>query len=352
MSATTETPVPPLGADQGGGPYAGVDRRSFVLLGGAAAAGVLLGHSRVLAQSAYPQNPIRLVVPFAPGGGFDALGRAWAERIRPALGTIVVENISGGGSSLGAAAAAKAQPDGYTLLLAGSGALVVNPIASSRKLYDPVADFQPISLLAIHCFALAVHPSVPAQSLHELVEYARKNRGTFSYGSAGAGSLNHLTGELFKSLAGLPELVHVPYRGAGPATADAISGHIPLIVPSMNGSVLELHRAGKLRIIAVTSPRRLAGAPDLPTAAESGLAGLISQNSVGLFAPARTPQPVVERIHHANREVLRDPAWGQQLAASGFEAADDLNPAHLAKVLAGEIAGWAPVIKSLGLKLD
>jgi tripartite-type tricarboxylate transporter receptor subunit TctC len=320
----------------------------MALLGAAAALPVTRGH----AQLTYPDHPIRLVVPFAPGGGFDAIGRFWADRIRPALGSVIVENISGGGSSLGAAAVARANPDGYTLLLAGSGALVVNPAAASRALYDPIADFQPISLTAIHCFALAVHPSLPVRSLAELVDYARKNPGKLSYGSAGTGSLNHLTGELFKSLIGAPDIVHIPYRGAGPAINDLISGHVPMIVPSMNGQVIELHRTGKLRIMAVTSPARLKGAPDIPTAVEGGVADMVSQNYVGLFAPAKTPMDIVERVHQANRTALIDPKWNHQLEASGFEAADDMSPAHLAAVLKGEIARWVPVIKAVGLKLD
>ncbi|MCC7348024.1 MAG: tripartite tricarboxylate transporter substrate binding protein [Variibacter sp.] len=325
-------------------------RRALTLLAGALAAPALLRPAR--AQGAYPDRPIRLVVPFAPGGGFDAIGRLWAERVRTALGSIVVENIAGGGSSLGAANVARAQPDGYTLLLAGSGALVVNPLASTRKLYDPVADFEPISLAAIHCFALAVHPSLPVTSLAQLLDHARAHSDTMAYGSAGTGSLNHLTGELFKSLTGLDKLLHIPYRGAGPAMNDLISGHVPMIVPSMNGQMIELHRAGKARILAVTSPQRLKGAPDIATAVEGGVAGMVSQNYVGLFAPAHTPPEIVARIVQANETALVDPRWASQLEASGFEAVPDMSPTHAGAVLKGELARWAPVIRSIGLKLD
>src|SRR5712691_9332829 len=180
------------------------------------------------AQSKYPDRPIRLVIPFPPGGSFDAVGRSWADRMKALLGTVVIENQGGGGSSLGAAAVARAQPDGYTILLAGGGALVINPIASSKPPYDPVRDFEPISLVFAHAFALAVHPSLPVRTLTDLVDYARSNPGRMSYASAGAGSVNHLTGELFKSLTVLPDIVHVPYRGAGPAITDLISGQVPM----------------------------------------------------------------------------------------------------------------------------
>ena len=165
-----------------------------------------------------------------------------------------------------------AQPDGYTILLGGGGALVINPIASSKPPYDPVRDFEPISLVFAHAFALSVHPSLPVRTLPDLVDYAAGIAARCPTRSAGVGSVNHLTGELFKSLTALPDIVHIPYRGAGPAITDLISGQVPMAIPSMNGQVLEFHRAGKLRVLAVTSPDRLKGAPDIPTAVEAGIA--------------------------------------------------------------------------------
>ena len=230
----------------------------------------------------------------------------WADRMKSLLGTVVIENQGGGGSSLGAAAVARSQPDGYTILLGGGGALVINPIASSKPLFDPVRDFDPISLVFAHAFALSVHPSLPVRTLTDLIDYARGNPGKMSYASAGAGSVNHLTGELFKSLTALPDIVHIPYRGAGPAITTSISGQVPMAIPSMNGQVLEFHRAGKLRVLAVTSPDRLKGAPEIPTAVEAGIAGMVSQNLVGLFAPRGTPRPIIEQISQATRSALSE----------------------------------------------
>src|SRR4051794_27146672 len=165
------------------------------------------------AQSKYPDRPIRLVIPFPPGGVYDAVGRPWADRVKPTLGTVVVENIGGAGGALGAAAVARAPSDGYTLLLGGGGALVLTPIASSRPPFDPVRDFEPIALLVTTGLAIVVHPALPAKTLAELIDYARSNPGKLSYGSAGVGSMNQLTGELFKSLSGATDIVHVPYKG-------------------------------------------------------------------------------------------------------------------------------------------
>jgi tripartite-type tricarboxylate transporter receptor subunit TctC len=325
-------------------------RRRFLYLTAGAAA--LPAVSRIASAQAYPARPIRLVIPFPPGGAFDAIGRPWADKMKGLLGTVVVENVGGGGSSLGAAAVARAQPDGYTLLLGGGGALVVNPIATSRPLYDPLKDFEPISILALHAFALAVHPSVPARTLTELVDHARSNPGKVSYGSAGVGSLNHLTAELFKSLIDMPGLVHVPYRGAGPAITDLISGHIPMAVPGMNVQVLELHRAGKLRILAVTNPERLAGAPEIPTAIEGGIAGMISQNVVGLLAPAGTSKAIIDQVAAATKVCLSERSYQEQLVASGFEIPADSSPERMRRVFETEITRWTPVIKAVGLKLD
>ena len=189
-------------------------RRDLIItLGSAALAARGLAASTARAAT-YPERPVRLIVPFPPGGGFDAVGRPWADRIKPFLGTIVVENQGGGGSSLGAASVAHANPDGYTLLLGGSSTHVTEAILKTRPLYDPMKDLAPISNIAVSPFALAVHPSIPAGTLSEFVDYNKANRGKLSYGHAGVGSLNHLTGELFKSLAGLPDLLQVPYREA------------------------------------------------------------------------------------------------------------------------------------------
>jgi tripartite-type tricarboxylate transporter receptor subunit TctC len=304
-----------------------------------------------LAQGRYPDRPIRLVIPFPPGGVYDAVGRPWADRMKALLGNVVIENMGGAGGSLGTAAVARAQPDGYTLLLGGGGPFVVNPLAASRTPYDPVKDFEAISIVTVTTLALTVHPSVPVHSLQELIDYARSNSGKLSYGSAGVGTFNHLTAELFKSLTGT-SIVHIPYRGAGPAISDLVGGQIPMITANVTGQVIELHQAGKLRMLAVTSPKRLIGAPQIPTAVEAGLPGMISQNFIGLFAPKGTPTAIVEQISQATRKAFEDPEFQQLYIAAGNEPYPNSSPEEARRYLDEELARWSPVIKSIGLKLD
>jgi tripartite-type tricarboxylate transporter receptor subunit TctC len=325
-------------------------RRNFLHL--AAGAAALPAMPRIARAQAYPTRPVRLVVPFPPGGAFDALGRPWAEKMKPLLGTVVVENIGGGGSSLGAAAVARARPDGYTILLGGTLPHINEALLKSRPLYDPVKDLDPIASVAVNFLGIAVHPSVPAQNLKELIAHAKANPGKLSYGHAGVGSTNHLTGELFKSLAGVPDIVQLPYRGAGPAIADLISGQIPMAVVAVTGQVIELHRSGKLRVLAVTSPVRLTAAPELPTAAEAELPGLIVPATLGLLAPAGTPKPIIEQIAQATRTALAERAYQQALIESGFEPTIDSSPEKFRRSLADDVVLWAPVVKALGLKID
>jgi tripartite-type tricarboxylate transporter receptor subunit TctC len=188
--------------------------------------------------------------------------------------------------------------------------------------------------------------------LAELVAHARENPSKLSYGSAGVGSLNHLTAELFKLRAGGLDIVHIPYRGAGPAITDLISGQIAMAVPSMNAQVIELHKSGKLIILAVTSPARLAGAPDIATAVESGVAGLVSQNLIGLMAPAGTPAPIIAQIAGASGSLAAEEGWRQQMIASGFEPVTDTDPGRMRRFIEDEIARWSPVIKAAGLKVE
>src|SRR6266702_8638746 len=325
-------------------------RRQFLHL--AAGAAALPAVSRVARAQTYPSRPIRLVVPFPPGGGFDAIGRPWAERIKPLLGTMVIENQGGGGSSLGAAAVARARPDGYTILLGGSSTHVTEAILKSRPLYDPLKELEPISNVVVSAFALAMHPGVPARTLREFIDYAKANPGKLSYGHAGVGSLNHLTGELLKSLTGTADLVHVPYRGSGPATADALSGQVAMVTPAVTGPLLEFHRTGKLRILAVTSPSRLIAAPEIPTAVEAGVPGMVSQQSIGLFAPAGTPTAIIEQISQATRAALADATYRQMLIESGFEPDIDSTPDKFRRLIGEDIARWSPLVKAIGLKLD
>jgi tripartite-type tricarboxylate transporter receptor subunit TctC len=329
-------------------------RREVLGLGLAALSAPLVSPLRASAQtqSKYPERPIRLVIPFPPGGVNDAVGRPWADKMKGLLGTVVVENVGGAGGAVGALAVARAQPDGYTLLLGSGGTQVIIPIASSQPTYDPVKAFETISLLGITAVCIAVHPSVPVQTLQELIAYAKANPGKLSYGSAGSGTMTHLTGELFKVLSGTPDIVHIPYRGAGPALTDAISGHIPMITPNVTGQVIELNKTGKLRILAVTTPTRVAAAPEIPTAIEAGLPNMISQNFVALFAPAGTSRPIIEQVAQATRSGLSDRDLQDLFHQAAFEPRPDSGPEHARRFLDDEVTRWSPIIKAIKLKLD
>ncbi len=325
-------------------------RRKFLhLAAGAAALSVV---SRIARAQAYPTRPIRLVIPFPPGGAYDAVGRPWADKMKPLLGTVVVENIGGASGALGAAAVARAQPDGYTILLGGTLTHVNEALLKSRPLYDPVKDLDPIAGVAANSLCIAVHPSVPVQTLKELIAYAKANPGKLSYGHAGVGSIQHLAGELFKSLAGTPEIVQVPYRGTGPLITDLVSGQVPMGTPGVTGQLLEFHRSGKMRVLAVTSPTRLIAAPELPTAAELGFPGMTVTGSIGLLAPAGTPIGIIEQIAQATRTAVAEPAYKQMLIDAGIEPTLDSNPEKFRRSLAADVALWTPVVEALGLKID
>ena len=272
-----------------------------------------------LAQAGYPDRPVRLIVPFPPGGAFDTVGRPWADRIKPHLGTMIVENIGGAGGGVGAAQASRSRPDGYTLLLGGATTHITEALLKTKPTFDPLKDLEPISPIAVTAFAIAVHPSVPAKDLKELVAYVKANPGKMSYGSAGHGSLNHLTGELFKLRAGLADFPHVPYRGAGPGLTDLLAGQIPALVPAMTNIVLEHHRAGKLRVLAVTHHKRLAAAPELPTAVEQGFPDIVAPNFIGIFAPTGVPKEIVATVSAANLKLCAEKSYQELLISGTFE---------------------------------
>jgi tripartite-type tricarboxylate transporter receptor subunit TctC len=321
-------------------------RREFLALG---AAGLCANAAR--AQS-YPDHTIRLVVPWAPGGANDAAARPWAEKVRPHLGTVVIDNIGGAGSVVGATAAARAAPDGYTLLLGGGATHIINPIASTRPIYDPIRDFDPIAILSISGVAIAIHPSLGFTRLDELIAYARQNPGKLSYGTPGIGSAAHLGGEMFKSLTDLRDIVHVPYRGGGPALADLVAGQIKMAALNVTGEILSLYRAGNIRLLAISTPKRIGDAPDLPTGEEAGVKGFIALNFAGVFAPAHSPREAIDKVAAATRAAMADKDYLAILAASGFEPSSDTNPEAAARFVNDEIARWKPVIKEIDFKLE
>src|SRR5262249_11720845 len=203
----------------------------------------------------------KLVVAFSAGGVNDVVARQWANRMRTLLGSVYVENLPGGGGTVGVADVARAQPDGHTILLGSTSLLVLNPMTMGRLPYDPYKDFEPIDILCVSTSSITVHASVPAKNIKELIAYAQANPGKLSCGLAGTGTMSHLSGELFKQVSGITDIVHIPYKGAGPGITDLVSGHIPMMVPNVTGQLLELHRTGKIRILSVNAPARLAAAP-------------------------------------------------------------------------------------------
>ncbi len=329
-----------------------IRRREFLAAAAAVVSARAVLPQPAFAQAKFPERPIRLVIPFPPGGVYDAVGRPWAEKVKTSLGTVVIENIGGAGGSLGAAAVARAAPDGYTLLLGGGGPLIINSVASSKSSYDALKSFEAIDLLALTGLSICIHPSVPAKNLPELIAHARANPDKMSYGSAGTGSMNQLAGELFKSLVKMPGIVHVPYKGGGPAITDLVGGQIPIVFANVTGQIIELHRTGKIRIVAVTTPSRLVGAPDIPTAVEQGLEGMISQNFIGVFAPTGTPRAIVSQIAQASGGVRGDAEYRNLLLASGQEPVAESGPGRTLQFVKDELARYTPIIKSIGLRID
>ena len=327
-----------------------MNRRNLMLLGAGLLSTAATRWSPAIAQSDYPQRPIRLIVPRSAGGVLDVVGRHWANWTTSNLGTVVVENFGGGGGMTGTGMAAHAEPDGYTLLLGSTSDLVLNPTLSTVQLYDPVKDFSAISGLAVSVAAIMVHPSVPARTLKELVAYAKANPGKLSYGSAGAGTMSNLCGELFKKLADVPDIVHVPYKGAAGGYNDLIAGTIPIMASNITGTILAMHRAGQIRILAVATGNRLSAAPDIPTAGEAGYPDLIAQLFIGLFAPAGTPKPIIARLAKVTQAAAVTKEFQDNLQSAGFDPVVNFGPDRTTKYLGEELIRWTPILKQSGLK--
>jgi tripartite-type tricarboxylate transporter receptor subunit TctC len=327
-----------------------MNRREFVGLGLASVAGASFTVPSAFAQGAYPSRPIKLVVPFSAGGVNDIVGRQWAERVKANLGTVYVENQGGAGGTLGVMDVKRADADGHTILLGSASTMVLNEMTMNNPPYDARKDFVPVAIFCVTTTSIAVNASLPAKNIKELVEYAKANPGKLSYGSAGTGTMSHLSGELFKQLTGLKDLVHVPYRGAGPGIADLVSGHIPIMSPNISNQNLNLHSAGKIRVVSVNAPARLKGAPDLPTAIEQGVPGMVGQLYLGIYVRAGTPGAVVERIADATKRAMEDPAFEKALSDSGFDPLSYYGAEAGLRYMAEEHARWKPVVDAIGLK--
>lgn len=322
-----------------------MNRRELIKYGIASTAAVLPGPAL-----AYPDRPIRLIVPFSPGGATDVAARLWAERMKGPVGTVVIENKGGGGGLIGAAEVARSTPDGHTFLFGNTSTQVLIPAIADKPPYDPVKDFQAVYVMCNSPTSIVVHESVPAKALKEFIEYAKANPTKLSYGTAGTGTLTHLAGELFKQLIGVPGITHIPYKGAAPGVADLASGHIPMMTPNVGGPLLQFHATGKVRILAVNAERRLAVAPDIPTAIEAGLPGMIAGNFNGLFAPAGVAKPIIERLAQLTKAAVAESEVQQALLKSGFEPIMDSGPEAGQQMVVSELKRWTPVIRLTNFK--
>ena len=329
-----------------------MNRREVLAFGLTSLSATALGPLPAVAQRRYPERPIKLMVAFSAGGVNDVVARQWAERVKTLLGTVYVENQGGGTGTIATGEVARAPGDGYTVLLGSTSTMVLNPMTMAKVPYDPVKDFVPVAILCVSTTSIVVHASLPVKTLKELIAHAKANAGKLSYGSAGTGTMSNLAGELFKQIAGLDGLVHIPYKGAGPGITDLVSGHIPMMTPNITGQVLGLHRSGKIRILAVNSEHRLTAAPEIPTAVEQGLPGMIGQLFLGLFVPASTPEAIVDRIGEATRTAMADPDFRRLLLASGLEPVPEPSTEKARRFIEEEVARWGPVVKAAGLKVE
>lgn len=301
-----------------------------------------------LAQS-YPAGPVRMLVPFPPGGGVDSAGRIVAQKLAESLGKpVVVENRPGANGMIGSELAAKAPKDGYTLLVNGAN-FVTTPSLYSKVTYDPIKDFDPISLVALAPNILVVHPSVPAKSVAELIALAKAKPGQLQYASAGSGSTPHLAAELFKTMAHV-DIVHVPYKGTGPGMIALLGGEVSLIFQPALPAVPHI-QSGRVRALAVTSAQRLPAMPNLPTVAESGLKGYESSQWYGALAPAGTPSEILNLLNSHIAKIMQSPDMKQRMTESGSVAVGSTRE-QFALHLKEEFAKWAKVIKQSGARVD
>jgi tripartite-type tricarboxylate transporter receptor subunit TctC len=298
----------------------------------------------------YPNKPIRLVVPFSAAGTTDFLARAIAQKLGTNMGTtVIVDNRPGAGGNIGSDIVAKADPDGYTLLLGTVGTHAINASLYKKMPYDTVKDFAPITLVASVPNIVVVHPSVPAKSIKELLALAKAKPGNLTFASSGNGSSIHLSGELFKSMAGV-DMLHVPYKGSGPAVADLVGGQVNLMFDNMPSSLPHV-KSGRLRAIAVTGAKRSPAVPDLPTIAESGVPGYDSVAWFGVLAPAGTPPAIVKKLNAEIIKVLKSPDVAQRLSSQGAEPAYN-TPEQFSAYIKTEMGKWAKVVKASGAQVD
>ena len=313
---------------------------------------ILLFAGGAFAQSdtPYPVKPIRMIVPSAPGSGPDIMARAIGQKLSEALGQpIVIDDKPGAGGIIGSETAAKSPPDGYTLIMSNAGAHAVNASLYAKLPYDPVRDFAPVTLVSMAPNILIVHPALPVRNVKELIALAKAKPGEMTFGSGGTGSTAHLSGEMFKSMAGI-DMVHVPFKGSPAAVIGVISGQITMGFPNIPPALPHV-RSGKFKALAVTTVKRSATVPELPTIAESGLPGYEATAWFGVLAPAATPPQIIARLNAAIVKIVHSRDMQERLATEGAEAVGN-TPEQFAQIIRNDIAKWAKVVKASGARAE
>jgi tripartite-type tricarboxylate transporter receptor subunit TctC len=314
------------------------------------AAAVFAGVAAAAGAQGWPTKNVTIVVPWPPGGPSDIAARPVAKGLSETFGkTFVVDNRGGAGGNIGTDFVTKAAPDGYTLLITSSAPIVINPFVYKKLSFDAVKDLAPITNLLRVPLVLAVNPSVPVKNLQELVAYIKAQNGKFQWASAGNGTPQHMTGELFRTTAKL-DMIHVPYKGSAPAITDLVGGHVPIMFDSTIAIVPQI-KAGKVKALAVTGAKRSPQLPDVPTFAEAGLPGVESYAWYGFFAPAKTPPEVIARINEATIKFMKGPEFAKVLADTGSEFVGD-SPANFSAFIKAEAAKWSKVAKDTGATVD
>jgi len=311
-----------------------------------------LGNTDAQARDDFPSRPIQMIIPFSAGGPTDIVGRVMGAKMGELLGQqFVVENKTGAGGNIGAEAVAKAAPDGYTILMATVSTNAINPGLYKHLPYDAVRDFAPLGRVGVTPTLLLVHPSITATDVKGLIDLIKANPGKYNYGSSGLGSILHLCGEEFKSLAGGLDITHVPYKGSAPMDTDLMGGQITMAFDA-TPTALPLAKSGKLRALGAGMAKRVAAMPDLPTLQEQGLKGYECYTWNALLAPASTPKPIIDKLNAAINKALADPAVSSALEKAGIDPTPGSTPDTTAEFVKAELAKWAPIIKASGAQID
>ena len=323
-------------------------RRAALALGLSAAS--LFAMAAGAGAQQFPDRPVTLVIPFAAGGSTDVVGRIIAQKMSDDLGQqVVVENVAGAGGNIGADRVARADPDGYTILMGTVATHALNPLILKTKPYDPEKDFAPVSLLVVVPNVLVVNPALPAKNVEELIALLKADPEKYSYASSGNGTPLHLSGELFKAMAGV-DIQHIPYKGAGPALNDVVGNQVPIMFDNLPSSSAHI-KGGTLRALGVTTAERAASFPDIPTIAESGVPGYETYTWNALFAPAGTPKEAIDRLNASANKAMKDPAVIEKM--NGFSARIvGSTPEELAAHVKAELAKWAPVVKNANISME